>query len=133
MLISCKYCANIHSRSFSCPSKPKRYGKKKENNSIVKFRNTSTWRKKRLEIKKRDKLLCQYCLLELKRFTFELLDVHHIIPISKDWSKRLDNYNLITLCRVCHTSADMQEIEAYKLSMIARNNEAVLQRSSNTH
>ena len=29
-------------------------------------------------------------------------EVHHIIPIEKDWSKRLDPDNLVLLCRDCH-------------------------------
>lgn len=29
-------------------------------------------------------------------------EVHHIIPIEKDWSKRLDYDNLILLCSDCH-------------------------------
>lgn len=29
-------------------------------------------------------------------------EVHHIIPIGKDWSKRLDYDNLILLCKECH-------------------------------
>lgn len=29
-------------------------------------------------------------------------EVHHIIPIEDDWSKRLDFDNLIALCKDCH-------------------------------
>lgn len=29
-------------------------------------------------------------------------EVHHIVPIEKDWNKRLDYNNLILLCSACH-------------------------------
>ena len=31
-------------------------------------------------------------------------EVHHIIPIEKDWNKRLDYDNLILLCSDCHNA-----------------------------
>jgi len=31
--------------------------------------------------------------------------VHHIIPINKDYNKRLDSNNLITLCTLHHKDA----------------------------
>jgi 5-methylcytosine-specific restriction endonuclease McrA len=34
----------------------------------------------------------------------EGVEVHHKIPIEKDWSKRLDYNNLILLCKECHQS-----------------------------
>lgn len=29
-------------------------------------------------------------------------DVHHIVPLSKDWSRRLDYDNLLAVCSSCH-------------------------------
>ena len=43
---------------------------------------------------------CEKCYKEGKKI--QGIEVHHIIPIEKDWSKRLDYYNLILLCRDCH-------------------------------
>ena len=31
-------------------------------------------------------------------------EVHHIVPIQKDWSKRLEYENLILLCPDCHNA-----------------------------
>ena len=31
-------------------------------------------------------------------------EIHHVIPIDEDWSKRLDYENLIALCPECHNS-----------------------------
>ncbi|MGX7099584.1 HNH endonuclease [Globicatella sanguinis] len=36
------------------------------------------------------------------RVTRTRLYVHHIIPLKVDYSKRLDDSNLITLCYGCH-------------------------------
>ena len=38
--------------------------------------------------------------------TYNNLQVHHIIPISIDYSKRLDSDNLITLCTYHHHQAE---------------------------
>ena len=34
----------------------------------------------------------------------EAKEIHHIIPIEEDWSKRLDYDNLIALCSDCHNA-----------------------------
>ena len=54
MLRSCKYCGKIHDSKHICPNKPirKRYKKTEED----KFRNTQAWKKKRNNIKERDKV-----------------------------------------------------------------------------
>jgi 5-methylcytosine-specific restriction protein A len=46
--------------------------------------------------------LCENCLA--KGIIKEGVEVHHKIPIEKDWSKRLDYNNLILLCKECHQS-----------------------------
>lgn len=120
MLVSCSYCMGQHNRGVTCPKKIKP-SRKKEPTYISRFRNTKAWQRKRLEIKSRDKYLCQHCLLN-GLFTFDKLEVHHIIAISKDWDKRLDEYNLITLCTNCHKQAEKNEIKQEYLLNIARKN-----------
>lgn len=71
-----------------------------------------------MEIRKRDRFLCQVCLLD-NRYIFNGLEVHHIIPIIEKWEKRLDNYNLITLCTACHKLADNGKIDAIFLGQLA--------------
>ena len=34
------------------------------------------------------------------KYNYEGLEVHHIIPLEEDYSRRLDSYNLITLCNM---------------------------------
>ena len=75
---------------------------------------THTKSLKREEIKKRDKYLCQVCL-KYGRFIYQDVQVHHIIPINKDYDKRLDSNNLITLCTLHHKDAERGFISVEEL------------------
>lgn len=108
MLVSCSYCGGYHNRGYKCKAKPSRT---KEHTSASKFRSKRIWTEKARAIKTRDKHLCQWCLTQDNKYTFEGLEVHHIIPISMDWSKRLDDYNLVTLCSYHHKMADKQQLD----------------------
>ena len=99
MYRSCSVCGRIHLEDKMC----KRVYKK--NTKESKFRNTNAWIKKRNQIKKRDKYLCQVCL-KYGIYTYNNLQVHHIVPINIDYSKRLDSDNLITLCSIHHKDAE---------------------------
>lgn len=68
---------------------------------------------------KRDVYCCRLCLLEglLKN---RGLSVHHIIPLSEDFEKRLDPDNLITLCRHHHEQAEKGIIPRKKLLELAK-------------
>ena len=50
---------------------------------------------------RRDAHLCKLCLAD-GLITNHDLSVHHIVPIAQDESRRLDDDNLITLCRRHH-------------------------------
>ena len=41
-------------------------------------------------------------------FNYKDLQVHHIVPIDEDYSKRLDSTNLITLCPMHHKNAEQR-------------------------
>ena len=101
--------------------KPKR---KEEDSNIRRFRNSKSWTKKSEEIRERDRHLCQVCLLNkydtMMTFNFKKLEVHHIIPLSKDFNKRLDNDNLITLCSYHHHMAEKGEIPVKELMGIVK-------------
>lgn len=108
MLVSCKYCNAVHQRGYKCTSAPK--APTKTLNNSVRFRNSSAWKNKRAEIKARDNHLCQLCKAD-NRYTYDALDVHHISPLSESWHDRLDNNNLITLCKYHHFLADNGNIK----------------------
>ncbi len=114
MLKSCKYCGRIHKRSFDCGKKPKR---RKEPTKINKFRWSRKWRKKRNDIVERDNHLCQICK-ENNKFTYNNLEVHHIVPLEEDYELRLDDENLITLCTTHHKEADKGDISREHLKKI---------------
>jgi len=110
MLKSCKHCGRIHQREYDCGKKPQ-YSRHKD---IDKFRSTQAWQDKREEIKQRDNYLCQICIRNLyntvNQFTYDGLSVHHAVPMSNDYDKRLDSNNLIALCGAHHEMAESGEI-----------------------
>ena len=117
--ITCSRCG-IVPRGHQCPFKS--YKKKAYDTEADKFRKTKRWTKKSLEIRQRDRFLCRVCEANLyntiQRFNYNELDVHHIVPVNEDYNKRLDNDNLITLCRYHHKMADDGKItkeELYEL------------------
>lgn len=105
MLKTCSICGKIHDFNKVC-----RRPSKKKDTKASKFRNTNGWIKKRASIKTRDKYLCRVCMSGKYdtnyRYTYKELEVHHIIPLEEDYSKRLDSNNLITLCRMHHEMAE---------------------------
>lgn len=105
MLKTCSRCG-IVPQDHICPYKNYRNKDTKEN----KFRSSKQWTNKSLEIRTRDKNLCQICLRNLYntqfKYNYKNLEVHHITPISEDYTLRLENDNLITLCCYHHKLAD---------------------------
>ncbi|KRE33413.1 HNH endonuclease [Paenibacillus sp. Soil724D2] len=115
---SCKYCGRYHDVTVVCASKPPR--KKLGNTAAERFRSTSAWKKKSIEIRTRDKGLCQWCLRIVPvRYSFDV-EVHHIIKLEADITKALDNSNLITLCKEHHIQADAYEIPIKELQTIVK-------------
>ena len=82
----------------------------RKRNAKDSFRSTAQWQHKAEEIKARDNYLCQICIRDLYNTTYRVksdrLSVHHAIPLQIDYSKRLDNDNLITLCDKHHEMAE---------------------------
>lgn len=117
MLRTCSVCGGIHDEANMC----KRNIQKKDTGSN-KFRKSYEWTEKSKQIRKRDKSLCQICLTDKYntqyRYSFNDLEVHHIVPIEEDYNKRLDSTNLITLCRYHHEMAERGQIEKEELNEI---------------
>jgi len=122
MLRSCRYCGRLHSAGTVCPKKPPPKKKHKDRNNKDRFRSTAAWQKVRNSIVFRDMGVCQICL-EKGIYNTQDPEVHHIVPLSEDFSMRLDRCNLITLCSYHHKQADSGEIAADKLRKIAVKNE----------
>lgn len=92
-----------------------------------KFRWTKAWQKKRKEIKSRDKFLCQVCIRKLyntiKKYNYNDLEVHHIVPIKEDYELRLEDSNLITVCEYHHELAEQGVIPREELLAIVKEQE----------
>ena len=126
MLKSCKYCGRIHDATYDCGRKPKRIYKEKDNEAAA-FRRKNIWTKLSKQIRERDNYLCQVCIrnryLTQHTLSWDEISVHHIIPVTEDASKRLDPYNLITLCSQHHEFAESGHIPRAELLDIAREQE----------
>lgn len=119
MLKLCSQCGQLH--DFN--SGPCQAGRTKKDTEAVRFRNTSRWQRKRKEIRERDKRLCQVCLIGAyntqRMYTYENIEVNHIVPIKEDINKALDNDNLISLCSPHHKMADKGQIPRAVLVALA--------------
>ena len=76
------------------------------------FYNTADWKKLRSKKFQDADGLCENCWK--KKIVEEGKEVHHKVPIEKDWSRRLDYNNLILLCAPCHNHEHNRESELQK-------------------
>ncbi len=124
MLRSCSYCGGIHGIKYECPSKPKRNDKGTEADN---FRNTFRWQKKRKQINERDQYLCQICIRErydtVMKYNYSNTSIHHIWSLLENFDKRLDDDNLICLCRDHHEMAEDGRISKGELIQIVKEQE----------
>lgn len=108
----------MHPIGFTCPMKPTRE-RQPLDTAQARFRNSTTWRKCAERVKTRDKYLCLACLHNLpgtvRRYNSQRLSVHHIVPIAENYSLRLSDDNLVTLCDVHHAQAERGAIKRTEL------------------
>lgn len=117
---TCVVCGRIHDINNMCKMQ-----KKHKLTNSNKFRKTYSWTEKSKSIRNRDNHLCQICITNkyntVYQYTYKELEVHHIVPIEVDYSRRLDDTNLITLCRYHHEKAEKNEISKEELlNIVAR-------------
>jgi len=126
MLKSCSNCGRIHNRGERCPNKKERV-RLKNPTEMSKFRGSVAWRKTSLEVRARDKFICQVCMTKkyntTLQYNFNNLEVHHIVPIHENWSMRLDMSNCITLCRYHHELAEDGTIPRKELMELVKKGE----------
>ena len=115
-LVTCAYCG-IVDRNHRCPHKT--YKKKTYDTEADRFRKSKRWTNKSIEIRQRDRYLCRVCEANLyntvQQFNYNEVEVHHIEKLSECFDKRLDNDNLISLCRYHHKMADDGKITKEEL------------------
>ena len=120
--VTCK-CCGIVPRGHQCPHKT--YKKKTYDTEADRFRKSKRWTNKSIEIRQRDRYLCRVCEANLyntvQQFNFNEVEVHHIEKLSESFDKRLDNDNLISLCRYHHKMADDGKIPKEELYGLINN------------
>lgn len=121
MLRSCKYCGRIHEAQDICPQKQEAITRRMKNRKqtvALSFRRSNAWTNKSIAIRGRDHYLCLCCRAMLpgtvRQFETHDLSVHHITPIEEDYSMRLDDTNLITLCETHHEMCERGDISRDK-------------------
>ena len=74
--------------------------------------------------KTRGKFLFQICIRKLyntiKKYNYNDLEVHHIIPIKENYELRLEDSNLITVCEYHHELAEQGTIPRGELLAIVQ-------------
>ena len=77
---------------------------------IKSFYSSARWQKVRNRFIKINPL-CEHCLD--KDIVTPAEEVDHIVPVKEDWSKRLREDNLQSLCRRCHRRKTVKDKELY--------------------
>lgn len=137
MMRSCSYCGKIHDSKFICEQKQKAQELRQAGHTARdSFRWSRAWKKKTADIKKRDKYMCQCCLRKypgtVYQYCYDRLEVHHIIPIVENSKKKMNDKNLITLCRYHHEMAEKGEIPRKNLIQIVLEQEGKREHENNS-
>lgn len=95
------YCeSHQHKEQEQIAERHRYYDRYLRDQRAAEFYHSGAWQRLRQQVLTRDHYLCQQCL-KIKRIT-PADTVHHPVPISKDWSRRLDPENCESLCSPCH-------------------------------
>ena len=97
-MYNCGICGGKHEVGTDCPNKYKFKKVSDVSQKANKFYRTKAWKMKRKEIIQRDKY-CQRCWLKFGIVSCDHLEVHHIKPLTQYFNERLNNNNLICVCR----------------------------------
>jgi 5-methylcytosine-specific restriction endonuclease McrA len=115
---ACSKCGKIHSTQEQCLI-GRQYGGGKERQ----LRSQYSWTEKSKEIREKANYLCEVCR-DNNIYTYDNIEVHHIVKVRDDESLLLDNENLICLCKEHHIQADNGEIDQDYLRELARQRES---------
>ena len=118
MYKSCSKCGKIHDTKYKC-----NVGRMFTGGDERKLRSQYAWTKKSEEIRERANHLCEVCR-DNGVFTYDNIEVHHIIKVKDDKSRLLDNENLIALCQEHHKQADNNQIDKDYLIELAHRRES---------
>lgn len=113
MYKACSRCGKMHDSNYICTK-----GKVYRGGEERRLRNTYKWACKSQEIRDKAQYLCEVCR-DKGRYTYEGLEVHHIVKLSQDKDGLLDNNNLVCLCIEHHKLADAGKIDVDYLRHLA--------------
>ena len=113
MYKSCSKCGKIHDANYNCT-----FGKVYRGGEERNLRKSNAWKRKSEEIREKANFLCEVCR-DRGSYTYDGLEVHHIIKIKDNKELLLDNRNLICLCQEHHKMADRNALDADYLRRLA--------------
>ena len=91
---SCPRCGRIHSTKTKCP-----YIRTYPDAPERRIRSTYEWTQKSIEIREKAQYICEVCRDKENRFTYDGVEVHHIVKIKEAPTLSMDDYNLVCLCK----------------------------------
>lgn len=95
-----KYCEDCEKIvEADRPNQAANYDRYRRDKRSKTFYNCKDWKMLSSKKLQDDKYKCQVC-------GSIATEVHHKIPIKKDWSRRLDITNLMSVCTSCHNKLD---------------------------
>jgi hypothetical protein len=100
MYKACSKCGKIHPANYKC-----NVGRTYTGGQERKLRKTYAWQMKSVQVRERAAHLCEVCR-DNGRYTYNGLEVHHIIKLKDAPDRLLDDSNLICLCVEHHKQAD---------------------------
>lgn len=115
MYKACSRCGKIHDSRFTCTANKPIKPTTDESN----LRSKNQWTLKSLSIRGKANWLCEVCR-DKGIYTFDGLEVHHIVKLREKPEKLLDDYNLVCLCMKHHKEADENKIDQDYLLRLAR-------------
>lgn len=83
----------------------------KNHKETLKPLSSARWKKLRPLIIKRDRGLCQRCLIKYNIFNGINLQVHHIKPRIQYPELMFEESNLLTLCKTCNLQIGLKELD----------------------
>ena len=113
-LKSCSRCGKIHPRGYK-----RNVGGVYSGGEERKLRSKYAWEKKSKQIREDAHGLCELCFMHGK-YTYNNLEVHHIVKLTEDPDGLLEDDNLICLCQEHHKQADAGQIDVRALREVAQ-------------
>lgn len=116
----CTKCGKLYPADSICCKR--KYRKVTWGTHDYKFKHSYAWKKKSKAIREKAHHLCEVCL-DCGELTYDYVEVHHIVSVKHDDTKKLDDTNLIAVCKEHHKQAEDGRLPAEYLKRLARQRE----------